>query len=83
MLIFFHGGETGIRTLGAGCPAHRFSRAAPSTTRSSLQIDFYYTLTGVGVETFLKPGVSVGYLPLKQALQSRFLGIPTALTRPS
>src|SRR5215212_5358877 len=32
----FHGGEGGIRTHGGSSP-HRFSRAAPSTTRTPLQ----------------------------------------------
>src|SRR5829696_408886 len=36
----FHGGEGGIRTHGGSSP-HRFSRAAPSTTRTPLQLVKY------------------------------------------
>jgi hypothetical protein len=56
----FHGGEGGIRTHGGSSP-HRFSRAAPSTTRTPLQPVKYTNAVpgngaGTGVGTAKPPG---------------------------
>src|SRR5919112_5154414 len=56
----FLGGEGGIRTHGGSSP-HRFSRAAPSTTRTPLQPTKYTNATprdgtGTTVTTAKPPG---------------------------